>query len=208
MPPIREETIQVDGVTVIKSSKRSRTVAWRFVDGNLTVRVPYRYSKKQIVDVLQLIREQSAKKQSRPKLNDAALRREADELNNLYFGGTLQLSSIRYVDMDTRRGSCTMETAEIRISSRLAGVPAWVRRAVIHHELCHLIEPNHGMAFHELEARYPLRPHASDYLALLERGTPGATGFSLLPLERQLLIGILEKDGAAPDILERLRAIV
>src|SRR5690348_7015436 len=104
MPPIREETIQVDGATIIKSSKRSRTVAWRFVDGNLTVRVPYRYSKKQIADVLKLIREQSAKKRTRPKLNDAALRREADELNNLYFGGTLKLNSIRYVDMDTRRG--------------------------------------------------------------------------------------------------------
>lgn len=206
MPPIREETIQLEGATVIKSSKRSRTVAWRFVDGHLTVRVPYRYSKKQIVDVLKLIRDQSEKKTARPKTNDAALRREADELNALYFGGTLQLKSIRYTEMSTRRGSCTMETAEIRISSRLATVPAWVRRAVIHHELCHLVEPNHGKAFHELEERYPLRPHASDYLTMMERGPADASRLQLVPLERQILVDILEKDGTAPDILERLRA--
>lgn len=205
MPPVQEVTIEVDGVTVIKSPKRSRTVAWRYVDGRLVLRVPVRYTKKQIQEVLVLIKQQTEKRVTRPKADDAVLRREAEQLNKLYFNGELKFQSIRYAEMETRRGSCSTESATIRISTRLAAVPDWVRRAVIHHELCHLIEPNHGAAFHELEARYPLRPHASDYLKLMERGPVDAARIHLLPLERQILIGILEKDGGAPDLLDRLR---
>ena len=35
---------------------------------------------------------------------------------------------------------------------------------MIHHELCHLLQPNHSAAFRTLEARYPQLLRAQAYL--------------------------------------------
>ena len=52
-------------------------------------------------------------------------------------------------------GICVPSRRAIRISDRLKRMPAWVRDAVIVHELAHLKVPNHGPAFHALVNRYP-----------------------------------------------------
>ena len=36
--------------------------------------------------------------------------------------------------------------------------------SVIHHELCHLLQPNHSAAFRALESRYPQLLRAQAYL--------------------------------------------
>jgi hypothetical protein len=131
------------------------------------------------------------------------LEHEAAELNARYFGGALPLRSIRYVTMTTRRGSCTPASGEVRISRQLASVPPWVRQAVIHHELCHLLEPGHGPAFQALLDRYPLYRHAEDYLRLLERGTPPGA-FPLTEEECQALLALLDQTGALPELRARL----
>lgn len=53
--------------------------------------------------------------------------------------------SIRY--MRTRWGSCTTSTRRIRLSSALASYSPRCLRAVLVHELCHIIQPNHSPAF-------------------------------------------------------------
>ena len=201
----RETIIEVDGATVIKSPTRRRTLAWRWVDGKLVLRVPARTTKQDIRKAIALARERAATP-SRRVSDDRALRREAETLNERFFGGELQIVAIRYARMDTRRGSCTPARGEIRISRRLADVPAWVRQAVIHHELCHLLEPGHGPAFKALEARYPLRAEAEDYLTLLERGGGRAAPLLLTAEERDILRALLARTGALPDLCARLEA--
>ena len=63
-----------------------------------------------------------------------------------------------------RWGSATYANTQIRISSELQGVPEYVLDSVIHHELCHLLQPNHSAAFRALEARYPQLLRAQAYL--------------------------------------------
>jgi hypothetical protein len=201
----RETTIEIDGATVIKSPNRRRTLAWRWVDGKLFLRVPARTTKQDIRKAIALARER-ADAPSRRASDDRALRRDAEALNERYFAGKLEVAAIRYAKMDTRRGSCTPATGEIRISRRLAHVPAWVRLAVIHHELCHLVEPGHGPAFKALEARYPLHAEAEDYLTLLERGPGRAIPLLLADEERDVLLTLLAQTGALPALRERLEA--
>src|SRR6185312_5493515 len=59
--------------------------------------------------------------------------------------------SIRWVDnMQSRWGSCTPSTGAVRISTRLARFPEWVRDYVIVHELAHLTYAGHTPAFWKL----------------------------------------------------------
>ena len=73
--------------------------------------------------------------------------------------------SIRWVTNQRQRwGSATYATAQIRISSELQGVPEYVLDSVVHHELCHLLQPNHSRTFRTMEARYPQLLRAQAYL--------------------------------------------
>jgi len=100
--------------------------------------------------------------------DDKVLERRARELNRLYFNNRLRWAEIRYVtNQQHRYGSCTPSTATIRISHRMATVPAWVRDYVIVHELAHLLEANHGARFWKLVNRYPKTERARGYLMAL-----------------------------------------
>lgn len=61
-------------------------------------------------------------------------------------------------------GSCTPSTGRVRIASRVAAYPDWVLDYVIVHELAHLVESDHGPAFWDLVARYPMSERARGYL--------------------------------------------
>jgi predicted metal-dependent hydrolase len=64
----------------------------------------------------------------------------------------------------SRWGSCTPETRSIRVSSRLAAYPSWVLDYVLVHELAHLLERDHGLAFEALVDRFPLAERARGFL--------------------------------------------
>lgn len=49
--------------------------------------------------------------------------------------------------MKTRWGSCTVDTAKIRINTRLALYHDECLEYIVVHELCHLIEPSHNQRF-------------------------------------------------------------
>ena len=97
--------------------------------------------------------------------SDETLQTRTQELNRQYFNGRLHWRSIRYVTNQQKRfGSCTPATGTIRISHRLAAMPAWVRDYVIIHELAHLEQANHGPRFWALVNRYPETERARGYL--------------------------------------------
>lgn len=65
-----------------------------------------------------------------------------------------QATSVTLRRMRTRWGSCTTSKGTIRINTALAEHPRPCLEMVLTHELCHLIEPNHGPRFHALMDRH------------------------------------------------------
>jgi predicted metal-dependent hydrolase len=99
---------------------------------------------------------------------DADLDRRAQELNRTLFGGTLRWSTIGFAEQRRRWGSCSPAGGVIRIASRAARLPSWVRDYLLVHELAHLVEGNHGVRFWSLVHRYPLTERARGYLMALD----------------------------------------
>jgi hypothetical protein len=153
-------------VEIIRSDKRVRTVSARLVDGRFVVRAPAHMSDAELQPIIDKLQQQFERKQKKTELDDAALHRRAQELNRLYFKGALRWNSIAWVTNQnkSRIGSCTPATGAIRLSHRLAEMPAFVRDYVIVHELAHLLEANHGPRFWKLVNRYPKTERARGYL--------------------------------------------
>ncbi len=151
-------------VEVIRSSKRRKSVSARIVDGRIVVRMPQWMSKRQereyVEDlVAKLERQRTAKEVDLPS--------RAAELARRY--DLPAARSIRFVGNQVSRwGSCSPSSGEIRISDRIAGFPGWVLDAVIVHELAHLVEANHGPAFHALADRYPKQERAYGFLLAMQ----------------------------------------
>jgi hypothetical protein len=83
---------------------------------------------------------------------------------------------VRWVGNQRRRwGSCTPLDSAIRLSDRLAPMPAHVVDYVLLHELVHLLVPGHGPDFEAWMQRYPRLLEARAFLA----GVDHATGHGL-----------------------------
>lgn len=147
-------------VRVVRSTNRRKTVDARIVDGVIEVRVPARMSKK---DEQIYVAELVARLERRDAEQAVDVEQRMRTLARRY---DLPLpESIRFVDNQHQRwGSCSIETREIRLSSRLAKYPPWVLDYVIVHELAHLVVPDHSARFHELVDRYPRAERARGYL--------------------------------------------
>ncbi|MBU6286710.1 MAG: M48 family metallopeptidase [Chloroflexi bacterium] len=158
-------------VRVITSERRTRTLSARVVGDTLEVRVPVDAPTDLVNRFVSRVRR---KELARRALGDDAtaiagrdadLHRRALELNRRYLDGTAVPARVRYVtNQDGRYGSCSVRSREIRISHRLAAMPAWVRDYVLIHELAHLRVAGHGRAFWRLVERYPLTERARGYL--------------------------------------------
>lgn len=158
-------------VEVVRSSRRVKTVSARIVDGVIRVRIPAWMSP---ADEERWVRDVVTRIERSRRCGRIDLARRAAELADRY-----DLPRPRAITWSERQrlrwGSCTPATGEIRISTRLAGVPGWVLDHVIVHELAHLVEADHSPAFHELVARYPLTERAIGYLqALTDQPVVGA----------------------------------
>lgn len=156
-------------VRIVRSERRRRTISARLEAGVLVVRIPAGMPADQEQEWVERMRRRVLGRRRSEALNsDGALRKRAEELNRVYFGGTLQIADIRYVaNQGARWGSCTTNQGTIRLSDRLAEVPDWVRDYVIVHELAHLIRPDHSPAFWRLVQRYKLTERARGYLMAL-----------------------------------------
>lgn len=150
-------------VEVIRSSRRTKTVSARIVDGVIRVRIPsWMSADDESTYVDNIVRRIEQKRRSNSVDLESRARRLADEFD-------LPIpDSIRWVGNQNQRwGSCTIVSCEIRISDRLVDVPPWVLDHVIVHELVHLVVPDHSPAFDLLLARNPLSERATGYLMAL-----------------------------------------
>lgn len=155
-------------IRIKRSATRRRTISARLVDGGATIEVlaPAGATDAELAPIIERLKQRIQRRQvKRETADDAALVRRAQELNREYFEGRLRPAEVRYVtNQNTRYGSCTPATGVIRISHRVAVMPAWVRDYVLVHELAHLKEPNHGPKFWKLVNRYPKTERARGYL--------------------------------------------
>lgn len=81
----------------------------------------------------------------------------------------LPLRSVSVGDPRSRWGSCSASGA-IRYSWRLAMAPAYVRHAIVAHEVAHLAHMNHGPHFHALADRLGGRANAQSRAWLKAHG--------------------------------------
>jgi predicted metal-dependent hydrolase len=152
-------------VRVIRSDRRRKTVSARLENGVLVVRAPAAISDEELAPIIEGLKKRLGRRRRASPPSDEVLAKRAQELNKRYFDGRLTWRSIRYVgNQTTRFGSCTPADGAIRLSDRLATMPAWVRDYVLVHELAHLLEANHGPRFWQLVNRYPLTERARGYL--------------------------------------------
>ncbi|MBV2362718.1 M48 family metallopeptidase [Streptomonospora nanhaiensis] len=152
-------------VEVRRSSRRRRTVS-AYRDGDKTVvLVPATFSRAEEQRWVDRMLERLEAREERRRPDDDALHARARDLADRYLDGRARPDSVRWVDNQRARwGSCTPENRSIRLSKRLAGMPAWVVDYVLVHELVHLLIPHHGAEFWELVHRYPKAERARGYL--------------------------------------------
>lgn len=156
-------------VEIVRSERRRKTVNAKIRNGVLVVQAPAHLSDSDLAPIIKKLQTRLKRKIQPVPQTDDELEKRAKELNKAYFNGELRWQSIRYVTNQNKRyGSCTPDNGTIRLSHRLATMPAWVRDYVIVHELAHLLEPNHSANFWELVNRYPLTERARGYLMALD----------------------------------------
>jgi predicted metal-dependent hydrolase len=163
VPPARRT--RPDGVEVVRSARRRRTVSAYRQDGRTVVLLPARLSQAEEDRWVATMVERLARQDARRRPGDADLERRAAGLSERYLDGRARPASVRWTTRQgSRWGSCTPAEGTVRLSTRLQGMPAWVVDYVLVHELAHLLQPGHDDAFWALVARYPRAERARGYL--------------------------------------------
>lgn len=152
-------------IKVIKSRRRWKTASARVKDGTLEIRLPAWILPTEAQKIINKFTH-SFEKRKKPKIpSDAELKILADKLNQQYFQGELKYRAICWSkNQNSLHGSCSIKNSTIRISNKLKTVPKWVLKAIIVHELTHLLVPNHSKKFWAIANRYPLMERARGYL--------------------------------------------
>jgi len=147
-------------VEVVRSAKRKRTIGARIVDGRIVVRVPKWLPKKETEEAVAALVARLERQRTSTRVD---LTERARVLARRY--DLPEPDRIRWVsNQQTRWGSCSPGSRDIRISDRIAGFPAWVVDGVIVHELAHLVHADHSPAFWALAHRYPKTERALGFL--------------------------------------------
>lgn len=159
-------------VEVVRSERRKKTIQAQLIGDVLRVFIPSDLSE---AEEGHWVAEMRSKFERRAATRPIDLTRRADRLADRY--GLEKPDSIRWVDnMRTRWASCTPDSRTIRISNRVAGFPGWVLDSLIVHELAHLTEPDHGVAFQDLVDRYPRAERAKGFLIAMGSQWNGPNG--------------------------------
>lgn len=153
-------------VEVVRSPRRRKTITAERLNGRVVVRLPAGMTRAEERSWVERMVTRLTQREQAERLNRGRdLLRRADALNREYFGGRLEWRSLRYVSNQRERfGSCTPDDGTVRISSRVAQMPWWVREYVLMHELAHLEVPSHSARFRHLVDRYPLAERARGFL--------------------------------------------
>ena len=155
-------------VEVIRSPRRRKTVQASEADGVVRVWIPASMSR---ADEERWVAAMLTRLDRRKATEKTDLNERAKVLAARY--DLPSPAAVRWVDNQYARwASCSPTDGVIRVSSRLAGFPAWVVDYVIVHELAHLVEPRHGPAFWALVHRYRRAERARGYLLAKTNDTP------------------------------------
>ena len=155
--PFKVEPFKVE---VVKSKRRKRSVGAQLIGDVLHISVPSWMSRAEIAEWVEKMSASYRRQMSTDRIN---LRQRALALSRRH--SLPRPKVIRWDDSMTGRwGTCTIETGEIRLSSRLAAFPNWVLDYVIVHELCHMEVDGHTPAFWNLVSRFPRAERAVGYL--------------------------------------------
>jgi hypothetical protein len=159
-------------VEVRRSTRRRRSVTAYREAGRTIVVVPSRMSRAEIVPYVEELVGRLDRRDARGRRTDAELMARAAELSRLYLEGRAVPASVRWVGNQRRRwGSCTPLDGTIRLSERLASMPAYVSDYVLLHELAHLLVADHGPEFEAWMRAYPRLLEARAYLAGVDHAT-------------------------------------
>ena len=155
-----------EDITIIRSSRRRKTIQTKFCEGRFYVYLPHGMTKEEEdrwVARMVTRHERIQQRDSRTR-SDRWLQERAQALNDKYFEGSLSFS-IRFVtNQRSRFGSCTHTNHTIRVSDHVKDFPLWVRDYILIHELAHLLYPNHSKRFWQTVYRYPFAERARGYL--------------------------------------------
>lgn len=152
-------------VEVRRSRRRTRTVSAYRQDGKVVVLIPARFTRAEEAEWVDQMIARLDRSEKRKRRTDPQLMRRAEELSREFLHDKAHPTSVRWVgNMTTRWASCTTADGSIRMSERLAGMPAWVVDYVLLHELAHLLEPSHNARFWHWVDRYPKAERAKGYL--------------------------------------------
>ncbi|HTW21378.1 MAG TPA: M48 family metallopeptidase [Mycobacteriales bacterium] len=152
-------------VEVVRSARRRRTVSAHREGDRIIVSVPARISRAEEARWVALLVARVLDNERRLHPTDDELMGRANALSARYLSGRARPAAVRWVDtMNVRWASCTPEDRTIRLSRRLAGMPAFVVDYVILHELVHLLVPAHGPEFWRELAGFPKLERARGFL--------------------------------------------
>ncbi|MGJ3188818.1 M48 metallopeptidase family protein [Paenarthrobacter sp. FR1] len=176
-----------DGTPVVvrRSSRRRRTVAAFWEDGNAVVAIPASFTKSQerewVQRMLAKLKKQGERRNAqgrRRPATDQVLADHAAHLSRTYLGGRAVPTSVRWVgNQNSRWGSATPADGTIRLSNKLQPMPQWVIDYVLVHELAHLLVAGHNADFWRLVEAYPETQRAKAFL----EGVAFATSRGLAP---------------------------
>lgn len=171
MPSFTTYTLQVNGNDVHVTLKRMKSIRLQVKStGEVTLSAPLGTSKARISEFVRSkadwIRTQQAKQVDSPAARaERASREEIEQWRTVVKACVpplvaewerilgVRVQKIDYRNMKSRWGSCQPETGRVCINIRLALFPPECLEYVVVHELCHMLEPNHGAGFKTLMAR-------------------------------------------------------
>lgn len=168
MPSSTTYTLQVNGSSVHVTLKRMKSIRLQVKStGEVTLSAPLGTSKARISEFVRSkadwIRIQQAKQVDSPAARaERASREEIEQWRTVAEACVpplvaewerilgVRVQKLDYRNMKSRWGSCQPETGRVCINIRLALFPPECLEYVVVHELCHMLEPNHGAGFKAL----------------------------------------------------------
>ncbi len=147
-------------VQVTRSKRSRKTVSARYRDGVLHITIPAWMSRADEQKWVATMEQRFAKANRK---TDTDLMDRARQLGRAY--GLPKPASVVWTrELKSRWGSCTIDTATIRINGKLTTAPSWVVDYVLVHELAHLVHADHSAAFWDVVNRYPKTERAIGFL--------------------------------------------
>ena len=147
-------------VEIVLSTRRKKPAQAGLSDGRIRVMVPAGMDPDEEQRIVEQMTDRIVRKHTSAQVDLSTRARSLARRYSLPTPRSIEWSNRQ----NTRWGSCTPTEGRIRISAKVASMPAWVLDSVIIHELAHLEVADHGPRFREMVSRYELTERARGYL--------------------------------------------